>query len=119
MAIPGYICSRLYLMVSGVLRAGSKDIHCDLWEAGNGGRRSRRRGKALLGLGCLADVAACCGYTASSKMSLGVFVLGKALPCLCVPWTSLALKIRGRVHDFWGEVGREELLKLTVLYKIP
>lgn len=83
-----------------------------MWESGRACTR-------LLGLGCLAGVAAHCGYTASSKINLGVFVLGKAFLLLCVLWTSLALKIGGRVHDFWGEGEREELSKLIVLYKIP
>lgn len=80
---------------------------------------SSRACTQLPGLGCLVGVTARCGYTASPKISLGIFVLGKASRLLCVLWTNIALKTCRRAHDFGEEVGKEELSKLTVLYKIP
>lgn len=82
------------------------------WESG-------RACTGLLGLGCLTGVAVPCSHTVSSEISLSVFVLGRVFPLLCVLWTSLVWKRWGRVPDFGGEVGREELSKSTVLYKIP
>lgn len=82
-------CNHFYQTVSGVLGTGSEDIR---WVYGwlgavAGEAAGMERGRAcarLVGIGCLADVAAPCSYMASSKVSFGVFVFwGLSLCSTC------------------------------------
>lgn len=120
-----FVAIFIWLCQESSALAARISVHCDLWEAGNRGRRSHRCGNSgrasngLLGLGCLAGVAVHCSHTVSSEISLSVCVLGRVFPLLCVLWISLVWKRWGRVPDFEGEAGREELSKSTVLYKFP
>lgn len=81
-------CSHFYRAVSGVLGTGTEDIRwvygCwEWWQKLQAWERGRACAQ-LLGLGCLADVTALCGYMASPKVSFGVFVYwGLSLCSMC------------------------------------